>query len=44
MATLKHKNPTPGVMKFTILVNPSLVIMTVCILSDLMTGVEKEDF
>ena len=29
MATPKHKNPVPGVMKFTILVDPSLVIITI---------------
>ena len=28
MATTKHKNPCPGVMKFSILVDPSLVIIT----------------
>ena len=28
MATAQHQNPCPGVMKFTILVNPSLVIIT----------------
>ena len=28
MATLLYKNPAPGVMKFTILVDPSLIIIT----------------
>ena len=29
MAPPLHQNPSPGVMKFTILVDPSLVIITV---------------
>ena len=29
MATPLHKNPCPGVMKFTVLVDPSLVIITI---------------
>ena len=29
MATLYHKNPCSGVMKFKILVDPSLVIITI---------------
>ena len=33
MAVPQHKNPCPGVMKFTILVDPFLVIITLNVVS-----------
>ena len=41
MATPNIRTPDLGVKKFTILVDPSFVIITLLSLSDLCLGVEK---
>ena len=41
MTTPNFRTPALGVIKFTILVDPSLVIITIVSLSDLCLGVDK---
>ena len=44
MATTLHENPAPGVMKFTIMADPSLVIITIqLVYMDYARNIE-EDF